>query len=141
MAEFEQQPLPGLAPPGDRSGASASTRKRKPGAQPGNANALRHGFYSRRFRSLEHRDLENGLQAGLKDEISLLRVQIRRLVELAEGQSELKEAIQSLAAIGLACNRLANMLKTQVMLGESGESEITQAINKAVEDVIKDWKI
>jgi hypothetical protein len=139
MAEFEQEPLPGLGPAVDMSAITGSGRRRKPGAQPGNTNALRHGFYSRRFRCLEKRDLENGLQDGLRDEISLLRVQIRRLVELAEGQTDLKEAIQSLTAIGLACTRLANMLKTQHMLhGE--DSGITQAINGVVDDILKDWK-
>ena len=136
MPEFEQDPLPGLGPI-TRKG-SASSKKRKSGAQPGNANALRHGFYSRRFRNREQCDLENGLQAGLRDEISLLRVQIRRLVELAEGQTDLKEAIQTLTAIGLACTRLAGMLKAQRELGGDGSSD-ARALSEALNDVLKEW--
>ena len=138
MAEFEQESLPGLSVAGGISG-QGSGRKRKPGAQPGNTNALQHGFYSRRFRSLEHRDLETGLQDGLQDEISLVRVLIRRLVELAEGQDDLKEAIQTLTAISLASTRLAGMLKTQRMLG-GDEGDVTRAINNAVDDILKGWK-
>jgi hypothetical protein len=138
MPEYEQEPLPGLELA--TGSAGLPIRKRKPGAQPGNGNALRHGFYSRRFRGQEHRDLENGLQDGLQDEINLLRVQIRRLADLAEGQTDLKEAIQTLTAIGLGCTRLAGMLRTQRELGED-ENDLTKAINEAVEDILKDWKL
>jgi hypothetical protein len=139
MEAFEQESLPGFETGDEAGNKPASNRKRRPGGQPGNANALRHGFYSRRFRNLEHRDLEAGLQDGLQDEISLLRVQIRRLMELAEGQTDLKEAIQTLTAIGLACTRLAGMLKTQRILGID-EDDLTKAINEAVDDILKDWK-
>ncbi len=40
----------------------------KRGAQPGNLNALKNGFYSRQFRELENADLSQ-VSEGLKDEI------------------------------------------------------------------------
>jgi hypothetical protein len=38
--------------------SSPSLKKKKRGAPPGNQNALKHGFYSRRFRNLEMGDLD-----------------------------------------------------------------------------------
>jgi len=50
--------------------------KRKSGAQPGNTNALKSGFYSPRFTSIELGDLQTMLKAdGLNNEINLMRVQ------------------------------------------------------------------
>ena len=52
--------------------------KRKPGAQAGNKNALRHGFYAKTFTA----DENNRLDAQKRDvtaEINLVRVYINRL--------------------------------------------------------------
>jgi len=62
-------------------------QKRGRGAQPGNLNALRHGFYSRYFRSIELADLDQ-LSAGLESEIAMLRVQTRRFLEVLETAGE-----------------------------------------------------
>jgi hypothetical protein len=53
---------------------------RKPGGQPGNQNALKHGFYSRYFSPLEVEELQVSSIDGLNHEVVLLRVMIRRLV-------------------------------------------------------------
>jgi hypothetical protein len=62
--------------------------KRKRGAQPGNTNALKHGFYSHRFNNLEISDLNTALSDGLTDEIALLRVIIRRVFEYADTDAQ-----------------------------------------------------
>ena len=62
--------------------------KRKSGGQPGNLNAFKHGFYSRRFRALELSDLSEVLTDNLDDEIALLRVIIRRVFEMADREAE-----------------------------------------------------
>jgi hypothetical protein len=56
---------------------------RKRGAQPGNLNALKHGFYSRSFLDLENTDLEAMLAQDLESEIAMLRVVVRRAFELS----------------------------------------------------------
>ena len=56
---------------------------RKRGAQPGNLNALKHGFYSRNFLDLENTDLEAMLAQDLESEIAMLRVVVRRAFELS----------------------------------------------------------
>jgi hypothetical protein len=56
--------------------SSKSKAKRSWGGQPGNVNALKHGFYSHTFRSEEREDLEAMLAEGVEEEIALLRVYI-----------------------------------------------------------------
>jgi hypothetical protein len=56
---------------------------RRPGGQPGNRNALKHGFYSKLFKPGELDDLNAVLADGLTDEIAMLRVVVRRLFALA----------------------------------------------------------
>ena len=51
----------------------------KLGDSQGNWNALKHGYYSKRFNPLELKDLDTVLTDGLQDEIALLRVIIRRV--------------------------------------------------------------
>jgi len=112
---------------------------RKRGAQPSNLNALKHGFYSRQFKPDERDDLETMLADGLTDEIAMLRVIIRRVMELADGV-EMTQAINLLGALGMASTRLAGLLRTQRLL--TGDSNTTaQAISDALADIVKDLKL
>jgi hypothetical protein len=55
------------------------------GAQPNNTNALKHGFYSRRFRQIDRDDLDALPQDDrLDSEINAMRVLIRRALEETE---------------------------------------------------------
>ncbi len=55
--------------------------RRKRGGQTGNLNALKHGFYSKHFKRSELDDLEE--IGDLQEEIQMMRVVIRRLLEAA----------------------------------------------------------
>jgi hypothetical protein len=61
---------------------SKSKRKtqRKQGAQPGNKNALKHGFYADKFTAAESTKLDSQGETDLKAEIAALRVCIDRLL-------------------------------------------------------------
>jgi hypothetical protein len=48
--------------------------KRQRGGQPGNLNALKHGFYSKTFKKIETEDLESMGGEGLEDEIEMMRI-------------------------------------------------------------------
>ncbi len=108
----------------------SSTKNRKRGAQPGNLNALKHGFYSRQFRSREHIDLDALLTVDLNDEIHLLRILMRRALELSSDTEDLAECLATLKAISAASARLTNMLRVQKLIGKSNDIPdlITQAI-------------
>jgi hypothetical protein len=115
--------------------------RRKRGAQPGNRNAFKHGYYGRYFATLENGDLDALLSGGLQDEITMMRVITRRVMKLSKGVTNLDEAITVLGALGNAATRLAVLLKTQKLLGDEQPDEVTAALNQALSDVIKELGI
>jgi len=110
--------------------------KRTRGAQPGNTNALKHGFYSPSFSPTELRDLATLLDEnhGLADEIALMRVQIRRLEEAASGQSNFDDLVTTVNALGAATTRLAGLLRTDQALIHR-KDDITSILAQAIEEV------
>ncbi len=107
----------------------------KRGAQPGNLNALKNGFYSRQFRELENADLSQ-VSEGLKDEILMLRVFIRRMFELASDENgDLEQMAGCLNALGMASTRLANLLRTDQKLSVD-RSEFAGSLSQALSETI-----
>ena len=112
--------------------------KRKRGAQPGNTNALKHGFYSHRFNNLEISDLDTALSEGLTDEISLLRVIIRRVFEYADtGAQDLDTWSVALNTLGAASTRLAGLLRTQQLIAGEG-ADVVSVLSQAIGEVAHD---
>jgi len=105
----------------------------KPGAPRGNLNALKHGYYSRLFHNSESENLPDE-SVCLDNEITLLRVMIRRTMELADGIDDLKEATRVLDALGAAAARLANLLRAQKSLTEN-RSQLADEISIAIQQV------
>ena len=109
----------------------AMTRR---GAPNGNLNALKTGFYSRLFNTGEIGAIEDGPEISLEQEITLLRVMIRRTMELADGIDDLREATRVLDALGAAAGRLANLLRAQKSLREKN-SQLADEISIAIQQV------
>jgi hypothetical protein len=106
------------------------------GAPFGNLNALKHGFYSRRFRKSEMDDLENTDFTGLRDEIAMLRVSIRRIMEWGSAIQSFPDAMTFLRVIALATASLSRLIRTQQAIGGSEfESVIVQAISEVAEEM------
>ena len=114
-----------------------STGRRR-GGQPGNLNALKHGFYSKHFQKAELKDL--GQAQDLQEEIAMMRVVTRRLLKMARGCKVMGELINVLGALGLASTRVAGLMKTQKYLGGS-KNPFDEMIEKVIDDVTKDWPI
>jgi hypothetical protein len=133
------------------SSPSPKKSARKAGAPYGNHNALKHGFYSRHFRSGELSDLQAVNAEGLLDEIAAMRIYIRRFIESsAQGSAPGDSATAPngasttlyhdmifLDAMGLAATRLAHLLKTQKLI-ERQYSQASGDLNQALAEVIKE---
>jgi hypothetical protein len=104
------------------------------GAPKGNLNALKHGFYSRLFHSTETVDLPDDATTSLEHEITLLRVMIRRTMQLADGIDDLHEATRVLDALGAAASRLSNLLRTQKSLNQT-QPGLADEISIAIQQV------
>jgi hypothetical protein len=115
--------------------------KNKGGAPLGNRNALKHGFYSRKFSTKELRDLtiNNG---ELDDEVKLLRVYIRRVADQANSFTSLEQGMEFLRALSLATYTISRLLKNSKSSGLDAADLLSHAMEAAVENIRtkKGWK-
>jgi hypothetical protein len=103
------------------------TFQRKRGAPRGNQNARKHGFYSRVLDSTEKRDLKQaGNVAGLDQEIDLLRVKLKSVLEHDPANVHL----MSEAAVSLA-----RLLRTREHLIKNDRNSFRKAIGNVLREV------
>ena len=110
----------------------------KRGAPLGNKNALKHGFYSKQMRATEAEDLEALMDASLSNEINMLRVLLRRTLEIAEGQLDVDTTLSILNAAGANMTRLANLMKTQKFLAGESTDDFMKTLSEALNEVVKE---
>lgn len=128
--DFETDP----APPEPQKPA-----RRRRGGQPGNANALKHGFYARHFHPTELVDLDV-VNANLQDEISALRVVMRRLLGYTGGIDDLDTFIATTNALGVIATRIASLSRTSKLLS-GGDSSVAAALSQALAEISKELPI
>jgi hypothetical protein len=115
----------------------AKPKPRRRGAQPGNLNALKHGFYAKHFNSdelAELAELAEATTANLNGEIGLTRVAARRVLALLDEALDAEERVALLNAITMAAMRVASLLKTKKYLSGDGD-EMGAALQEALKDV------
>ena len=100
---------------------------RKRGGQRGNQNARKHGFYSRVLDEAEQFDFElaAGVE-GIDDEIALLRVKIKSLLE---------HEPENIKLIMQATNTLAGLVKTRYNITKEQKKGLKEAIGNVLKDV------
>jgi hypothetical protein len=83
---------------------------RKGGGQPGNTNALKHGFYVRSFTQAEVDRLDSDVKGELHDEETLLRLYLARVADtLNDGQMNHDKYVIDLCAVSLAVGRIESL--------------------------------
>ena len=97
-------------------------------------------FYRPHFRQSELADLSHLLGKGLADEIDLLRVFMRRTLELADGLDDLGQAVKALTALSNAATRLSALLEKQERLA-SQRSEFAQALQQAIAELTQELNL
>ena len=119
---------------------SSQPGNRKRGGQPGNTNALKHGFYTKNFSLAERQGLQAAEGVVLGNEISLLRVLIRRFAEQIQASQgvSINESAQHLDVISEAMLRLASLLRTDKMLGGSECNDLAANLERAMSSVLEE---
>jgi len=84
--------------------------KRKPGGQPGNGNAIRHGFYSRFFTRSENAGLDADIKGEFHDEINLARVNANRLADMLKDYKSM--SIQDIISASHALNNYLERIQS-----------------------------
>lgn len=105
----------------------------KRGAQPGNQNALKHGFYSKTFMLQDLTDLEEQ-DTGIEGEILIARIITKRLMNLYKEAENIGAQISILTAAGEAATRVASLKRVQKIIS-GGDSNVLSTIQKAIEEV------
>lgn len=118
---------------------------RKPGAQPGNKNALKHGFYAERFTKEETRRLDATDKIDVTSEIALLRVSIDRLTEELDfdkivhtdsngNKSRDDHYLKALNTLAIMTQSLSTLTRTHYLIrGKSGD--VHDTILRALEEL------
>lgn len=128
-------------------GKPPNPRKSKPGGQPGNKNALKHGFYAQRFTAEEQKRLDAQSPTDVQAEIALLRVCIDRLYDQLYfepaylpnkdgGQSEQRDDhyLRQLNTLSIMTQSLATLARTHHLIhGKAGS--VQDAILQALEEI------
>jgi len=96
--------------------------KRHRGGQPGNINALKHGFYTRRFNQNDLAGVESTDYHGLMEEIAIIRLYARRLIELENQSADITQVANILRTLCLASITITRLVKTSQFLQSSGNS-------------------
>lgn len=114
---------------------------RSRGAQPGNDNALKHGFYARQFTRSDLPGLENLDPGGMRDEVILLRVILRRVLAYAKEVKDLPSALSLLRGISVATHSIACIMRAQYYVNNNNPEsnlDIALAIQRAAARVIEE---
>ncbi|MDD5190621.1 MAG: hypothetical protein PHE50_06235 [Dehalococcoidales bacterium] len=101
--------------------------KKKRGAPEGNQNARTHGFYSHILNDEERADYEAAVKVeGLDEEIALMRVKIKTLVQADP---------ENIRLIMQAVNALERMISTKYNLRKEDKQSIREAIGNVLKDI------
>ena len=101
--------------------------KRKRGTPKGNQNARKHGFYSKVLDEADQLDFElaSGVN-GIDDEIALLRVKIKSILE---------KDPENIKLIMQATNTLARLVKINYKMTREQRRGLKEAIGNVLRDV------
>ena len=110
-----------------------SPPKRQRGAPLGDMNNFKHGFYSRRLKKRDLTGVESTDVAGLVEEIALIRVFTRRLVESFNPDADFYEHADILRILCVASAAITRFIRAQYLISSAGsgmDDEISEAIRQ-----------
>lgn len=99
----------------------------KRGPPPANQNARKHGFYSRALTEAEKLQIEEAAEIdGLDQEIALLRIKLRQLVQDSPDRIDLHLE---------AASTLARLVRTRYQISKEQKQSLKEAITKVLTEV------
>lgn len=107
---------------------------KKPGAPPGNKNAEKHGFYSKRFTPDEAKRLEGRDRYSLDDELDLLMVYMDRISAIVKLEKIGDDDLKALNTLALMAQAKSTLIRTHYLTKGKG-GVIEQGILEALEEI------
>jgi len=103
------------------------TEKKRRGAQKGNQNARKHGFYSQVLDTEETRQLAQAREVdGIDEEIAIMRVKLLRLISHYPDRIDLQVA---------AASTIARMVRTKHSLSANPKESLKAAVSKVFTEI------
>jgi len=106
---------------------------RRRGAPLGNLNNFKHGFYSRRLKKRDLTGVESTDVSGLVEEIALIRVYTRRLIESFDPNGDFYQHADLLRILCVASSAITRIIRAQYLISSTGsgiDDEIAEAIRQ-----------
>lgn len=114
---------------------------RRRGAPPGNTNAVKSGYYSKRFKKSERDALESKDFTGLDDEIALLRLFIHRVISESLSLDDPLYHLEVLRVISLASSSLSRLIRTHTLLFETSAADrLVEQLDEATSAALDDMR-
>ena len=114
---------------------------RSKGGQPGNKNALKHGWYSSAFTPSEDQAYSDLEASTLKDEVHMLRVAIRRVFAYMQTEKDPANLTNALSVLSRASTAMSSLVRTMDSLKNAGDlAEWHKAVRQAIDITSQDWK-
>ena len=79
-------------------------------------------------------------EEGLQDEIRMMRLIVRRVLELADEGLALAEVMRVLDTVGRASTRISGLIRQQKLLG-AGDQDVAKALSQALSEVTRGFKL
>jgi hypothetical protein len=103
-------------------------------AKPGSTNPLKYGPYARQISRAEQASLRKMPVEDLLQEISVLRIFIGRLLDLASGQEDIEAVTKIAGSLSQLIKTLNTSLRTHMLLAGDPVSDWDKALAGALED-------
>jgi uncharacterized protein YjcR len=109
-------------------------KEKKSGAQPGNKNAQKHGFYSKQFTTDETKRLKSADLFSIESEIELINVFMDRLSKLVKLKELKEDELKAVNTLSLMMQSKSTMIRTHYLTrGKGGSIETTML--EALEEI------
>ena len=103
--------------------------KNKIGAQQGNLNALKHGFYSKVLKETAGYDFDSAIDVtGIDEEIALLRLEIRKAVS---GEDE-----RNLLLLVKAAGALERLVRTRYRISNAQRHTFREGVSNVIQGIL-----
>ena len=100
----------------------------KSSSPPGDQNARKHGFYTEVMDEAEQADFESAIELdGIDEEIALLRVKIKSLVEYDP---------QNVHLIMQAVDSIRKLVRTKFSIGKNDKKGLLDAVGNVLKDIV-----
>ena len=115
-------------------------KKRKRGGQPGNTNAVQHGFFSRRFLKGEIETLDLMEEYNdISSEIKLVRIALDRAITRMTGEIDIDRTVALLNAIVRGAAKIGHLKKIQELLFSESQG-LSEFLEEALSKVIDEFE-